>query len=256
MKLGYVAAATSGGSVSRSTEYACEDLALADLAEGLGHPADAAALRQRSVGYRKLFDPATGFLWARNADGSFASKLHDDPTAFLEEFTEANAWQSLWLVQRDAEGIAGLLGGHDKAVEKLAQLFDLTKTEWDQLDTSDPLKSATQRPYFWAGNEGDIHVPYLFAAWGRPDLTQKWVAWVRENLFGPGAEGLLATTTEGRCPPGTSGALSASTRSPAAIVTSSALRSSPTRRSRSRVAPSPSTRTAPEWTASTCSRRS
>lgn len=190
MKLGYVAAATSGGSVSRSTEYACEDLALADLAEGLGHAADAAALRQRSTGYRKLFDPATGFLWAKNADGSFASTLHDDPTAFLEEFTEANAWQSLWLVQRDTEGIATLLGGHDKAVEKLVQLFDLTKDEWDHLDTSDPLKSATQRPYFWAGNEGDIHVPYLFAAWGRPDLTQKWVAWVRENLFGPGAEGL------------------------------------------------------------------
>lgn len=190
MKLGYVAATSSGGSVSRSTEYACEDLALADLAEGLGHPADAAALRKRAAGYHQLFDPKTGFLWAKNADGTFASTLHDDPTAFLEEFTEANAWQSLWLVQRDADGIAALLGGRDKAVEKLTQLFDLTKTEWDELDLTDPLKSSGQRPYYWAGNEGDMHVAYLFASWGRPDLTQKWVAWARENLFGPGAEGL------------------------------------------------------------------
>lgn len=189
MKLGYVPAPT-GGSVSRSTEFACDDLALADLAEGLGHPADAAALRARATGYRKLFDPATGFLWARNEDGSFASTLHDDPTAFLEEFTEANAWQSLWLVHRDADGLAALLGGPAKAVEKLEQLFDQTKTDWDQLDTSDPLTSSGQRPYYWAGNEGDMHVAYLFAAFGRPDLTQKWVAWARENLFGPGAEGL------------------------------------------------------------------
>jgi predicted alpha-1,2-mannosidase len=189
MKLGYVPA-PMGGSVSRSTEYACEDLALADLAAGLGHPEDAAALRTRAIGYRKLYDPATGFLWARNEDGSFGSPYHEDPTAFLEEFTEANAWQSLWLVHRDAEGIASLLGGHEKAVAKLEQLFDLTRTEWDELDTSDPLKSAGPRPYFWAGNEGDIHIAYLFADWGRPDLTQKWVAWTRENLFGPGAEGL------------------------------------------------------------------
>jgi predicted alpha-1,2-mannosidase len=188
LKLGYVSASV-GGSVSRSTEYACDDLALADLAAGLGHPDDAAALRKRSAGYRKLFDPATGFLWARNADGSFAT-LHDDPTAFSEEFTEANAWQSLWLVERDAQGIADLLGGRDKAVEKLGQLFDLTKVDWAELDTSDPIKSAGQRPYYWAGNEGDMHVAYLFADWGRPDLTQKWVAWARENLFGPGAEGL------------------------------------------------------------------
>jgi predicted alpha-1,2-mannosidase len=116
--------------------------------------------------------------------------VHDDPTAFQEEFTEANAWQSLWLVQRDAAGIATLLGGREKAVEKLSQLFDLTKADWDALDTSDPLKSAGQRPYYWAGNEGDMHAAYLFAAFGRPDLTQKWVAWARENLFGPGAEGL------------------------------------------------------------------
>jgi predicted alpha-1,2-mannosidase len=189
MKLGYVSASV-GGSVSRSTEYACDDLALADLAEGLGHPQDAAALRKRSTGYHALFDAATGFLWARNADGSFTSEPHDDPTAFLEQFTEANAWQSLWLVQRDAQGIADLLGGRARAVEKLGQLFDLTKTEWDELDTTDPLKSAGQRPYYWAGNEGDMHVAYLFADWGRPDLTQKWVAWARENLFGPGAEGL------------------------------------------------------------------
>jgi predicted alpha-1,2-mannosidase len=189
MKLGYVAAPV-GGSVSRSTEYACEDLALADLAAGLGHPEDAAALRNRAGGYRKLFDPATGFLWARNADGSFASTLHDDPTAFLEDFTEANAWQSLWLVHRDAQGIADLLGGPAKAVEKLGQLFDLAKTDWDELDTSNVLKSSGPRPYYWAGNEGDMHVAYLFADWGRPDLTQKWVAWARDNLFGPGAEGL------------------------------------------------------------------
>jgi predicted alpha-1,2-mannosidase len=188
MKLGYVPASANVG-VSKSTEYACEDLALADFAEGLGHKADADALRKRSTGYHQLFDAKTGFLWAKNEDGSWATS-HDDPTAFNDDFDEANAWQSLWLVHRDAEGIATLLGGHDKAVEKLAQLFEQGKADWDQLDLTDTLKSAGQRPYYWGGNEPDMHAAYLFADWGRPDLTQKWVAWARENLYGPGAEGL------------------------------------------------------------------
>lgn len=188
MTFGYVPAPT-GGSVSLTTEYACEDFALGDLAAALGHDADAAALHARALGYRKLFDPETGFLWAKNEDGTFAT-YHVDPTLFADEFVEGNAWQGLWMVARDADGLAALFGGRAAAVAKLEELFAKTKEDWDLFDPEDTLKSAGPRPYFWAGNEPDINAPYLFAQLGRPDLTQQWVSWVRDNVFGPGAEGL------------------------------------------------------------------
>ena len=131
MKYGYVPEDLNGGSVSWTTEYANDDLALAALAEGLGHAADASALRARAEGYRKLYDPATGFLWSRNADGSWATS-HVDPTYFGDEFVEANAWQSLWMVALDVDALAALAGGREKLVALLTEMFEKTKVDFEQ----------------------------------------------------------------------------------------------------------------------------
>lgn len=186
---GYVTADSTGRSVSHTTEYAVNDFALAALAEGLGHATDATALRQRATGYRKLYDPETGFLWAKNADGSWATP-HTDPTAFSGEFVEANAWQSLWMVALDADGLAELAGGRDKLVAKLEEMFAKTVEDYDNIDWSNNIKAGSMRPYYWAANEPDINAAYLFAQLGRPDLTQKWVAWLRATQYTPGADGL------------------------------------------------------------------
>lgn len=189
MKLGYVPSSTGNGSVSMTTEYANEDFALSAFAGALGHTADADALRARATGYRKLYDPATGFLWSKKDDGSWATS-HADPTVFSDEFTEADAWSSLWMVMLDSDGLAELAGGKAALVDKLSQMFELTKQDFDGIDWSKTLTAGQQRPYYWAGNEPDYDAVYLFARLGRPDLTQKWVAWVRASWFTAGADGL------------------------------------------------------------------
>jgi len=189
MMYGYVNAETGDRSASLTTEYANEDFALAALAAGLGHSADAATLQARATGYRKLYDPVSGFLWSKNADGSWATP-HADPTNYSAEFAEANAWQSLWMVALDSDGLAQLAGGRAALVATLGQMFELTKAEYDQLDFTNPLTSSGQPSYYWAGNEPDLDAVYLFARLGRPDLTQKWVAWLRASYFTPGANGL------------------------------------------------------------------
>ena len=189
MELGYVPADKTGGSVSHTTEYANDDLALAGLADGLGHADDAAALRARATGYRKLYDPDTGFLWAKNADGSWATQ-HVDPTSFGDEFVEANAWQSMWMVALDADGLAEAAGGRSALLAKLEEMFDDTKEDYDQIDFTQPLTAGAQRPYYWAANEPDIDAAYLFALLGRPSLTQRWVAWLRATQYTAGADGL------------------------------------------------------------------
>jgi len=189
MTLGYVPSTITDGSVSRTTEFAVDDFALAALAEGLGHTDDAAALRARAVGYRKLYDPDTGFLWARADDGSWSSN-HAEPTAFADEFVEADAWQSLWMVAMDADGLADLAGGKPAVVKQLSSMFDQTRDDYEQIDWANLLKSGAPRPYYWAGNEPDINAPYLFAQLGRPDLTQKWVAWLRATQYTDGPDGI------------------------------------------------------------------
>lgn len=188
MALGYVPSSRNR-SVSMTTEYANDDFGLAALAEGLGHSEDAAALRKRALGYRALYDKESGFLWARDDAGEWSTP-HDDGTHFSEEYAEANAWQSLWMVAEDVEGLAELAGGKAALVSKLEELFEKGREDYESLDYDNPLTSSGMRPYYWAANEPNINAAYVFAQLGRPDLTQRWVAWSRGYLYGPGADGL------------------------------------------------------------------
>jgi predicted alpha-1,2-mannosidase len=188
MMYGYVPADTGDSTVSLTTEYANDDFALGAFAAALGHTADATALAQRATGYRKLYDPMSGFLWSKKADGTWATS-HSDPTAFTSEFREANGWQSLWMVALDWDGLA-TIAGKDKLVALLEQMFELTYTDYEQINFSLITSAGALRPYYWAGNEPDINAVYLFAHLRRPDLTQKWVAWLRASWFTPGSDGL------------------------------------------------------------------
>ncbi len=184
LTLHYVPADTIGRSVSTTTEYAADDFALSNLAAALGHDADAAALLDRSHGYRALYDPSVGFLRAKLANGNFVGTTQPfNPLDFTGDFAEANAWQSVWMAMHDVAGLAQLMGGNDQLVAKLSTFFEQAKADLDALPFDDIGASANPRPYYWQGNEPDIHAAYFFGQVGRPDLTAKWVRWIMTNLY-------------------------------------------------------------------------
>jgi predicted alpha-1,2-mannosidase len=193
MQYGYVPASV-GRSASVTTEYSHDDFALANLAAALGADADAALLDERRLGWRELYDPAVGFLRARNEDGSFPSGSFD-PLDLSDDYAEANAWHSLWMAgAHDVEGLVELLGGTDAFVAKLETFFEEAKADWDRMD---PAGANFPRPYYWHGNEPDINAAYLFAQAGRPDLTARWVRWIIDNLYADTPEGLAGNDDGG-----------------------------------------------------------
>jgi len=172
IQYGYVPRSV-GRSASLTVEYAHDDFALAQLSGD-------AALLERSHSWRALYDASVGFIRARNADGTFPTDAFD-PTAWLDDYAEADAWQSLFEAGiHDPDGVAMILGGRDKAIDKLSELFDLAKMDFENSDES---ADNFPRRYYWAGNETDLNAPFLFAQLGRPDLTQKWVRWLVENMY-------------------------------------------------------------------------
>ena len=188
MQLGYVPASV-GASVSWTIEYAEDDAALANLAQALGHSADAATLNARRTGYKKLFDPVTGLMWAKASDGTWATG-HDAPSEYSTDFDEANAEQSVWGTWHDVPGLTALMGGNAGFVAALQRFFENGKADYDAIDWTNPLSYGLQPKYYWGGNEPDIHTPYLFALAGRPDLTQRWVRWIENEIYGAGADGI------------------------------------------------------------------
>jgi predicted alpha-1,2-mannosidase len=194
MQYGYVPL-TGGRSVSTTTEYANDDFALAQLAGALGHTGDRDALVARSHSWRKLYDPAVGFLRGRNADGSFPPAADFDPLDMSSEYAEANAWHSMWMAAiHDSAGLAEILGGTDAAVAKLEEFFTLAKDDWDNADES---AANFPRPYYWHGNEPDINAPFIFAQLGRRDLTNKWADWVADVMYSAEPEGVAGNDDGG-----------------------------------------------------------
>ncbi len=194
LTLGYVPIGTGSRTASTTTEYAADDFALAHLAAAEGDTANHDALITRSHGYRQLFDASVGFLRAKNADGTFPIAAYD-PLAMADDYAEANGWQSLWMTGLDdPDGLATLLGGPDAAAAKLESFFEMSKTDWD---AGDPAAANVPRPYYWHGNEPDLDAVFLFALFGRPDLTDQWLQWIEDNMYTDQPDGVAGNDDGG-----------------------------------------------------------
>ncbi len=103
--LGYVPDDKTAESASRTLEDAYDDWCVALIAAHMGKTKDAAYFQDRAHNYANLFNRATGFMQARNSDGSWAS-----PDA---GWTEGNTWVYTFAVMQDPVGLLRLIGGRD-----------------------------------------------------------------------------------------------------------------------------------------------
>ena len=189
-KIGYVSTDSDdkkggiGSSLSRSLEYAFDDFCIAEMAKKLGKNDIADEFYKRSQNYRKLYNPETGFLQPRKADGSFIKNFNpDDYTKYI---CESNAWHYLWNVPQDVNGLIELLGGKEKFTSRLDSMFTYTPANKEDL----PLFSTGMIGQYVHGNEPCHHVAYLFNAVGEPAKTQKYVAEVMHTLYKNTPDGL------------------------------------------------------------------
>ncbi len=185
---GYCPAGLVGKSVARTLEYSWADHAISLLAESLGHPEDAALFRKHSQFYRNVWNPGTQYFQPRDAQGRFVEPFKpllltyfDRKGKYTRDYVEGSALQWRWGAPFDAEGMVSLFKSREYFAEELNSFFA----------KSDPALGAwNPGPYYWHGNQPDIHAAYLFNEAGRPDLTQKWVRWIMDHKYGNGYDGL------------------------------------------------------------------
>ncbi len=183
LALGYVPMDECDYATSRTLEFAYNDFAVAQLAHALGRTGEAEALYEQSRSFLGVWNHDEQFFVGRLADGSWNPDF--DPLSFNSgDYTEATAWQYLWHVQHDVATLAELMGGPEALAARLDGFFEAT------VETQDDQVEGFPGPYYWHGNEPDIHAAYLFDQVGRPDLTQKWVRWIMKTLYGTGPDGI------------------------------------------------------------------
>lgn len=157
--------------VAWALEYAIADYGAYRIAERLGKTEDAEYFLKRSKLYEQYYDRETGFFVGKRANGDFRRPF--DP--FMAEhrkndYCEGNAWQYLWLVPHDVNGLIDLIGGKKAFVNRLDEFINLPT----ELDNASPDISGLIGQYA-QGNEPNHHVPYLFAMAGEHWKTAKLV---------------------------------------------------------------------------------
>ncbi len=180
MTFGWVPTDEGSWTTSHTLEFAYDDAVLAVLAEAAGESEDAALLRMRSGNWRNLYDPDSGFILGRAADGSFPAEPNLD--TWQDYYAEGTAWQYLWYVPHDLAGLAEAMGGEAVMHERLLEFFERSKR--NRLGPEFP------PTYYWHGNEPDIHAPWIFSALGDPAETAEWVHWVMNRYYDDTPDGL------------------------------------------------------------------
>lgn len=171
---------------SATLEYAAADAALALMAKGLGHEADATMFAKRGQSYKNVFDRQTSQFRPRTAaDGTWLKPY--DPVTSDHAFHEQNASQYQWLVPQDPAGLVSMLGGKDATANRLNKFFAYDDLLADPVGTartawvSDPYDYYSSTKYN-PNNEPNLIAPYLYAWAGRPGNTATVVK-AQETLF-------------------------------------------------------------------------
>jgi predicted alpha-1,2-mannosidase len=161
LKLHYMPVGAPGwGSAADTLELAAADFGLAQLARMVGDKANERRLLERSGWWRNLFNPKSGYIQPRNADGSWPAF---DP-ASDEEFVEGSGAVYRWMVPFDPAGLFEALGGREKAMAEIDRFFRDSDGNW-AVTKAGPLHSELD-------NEPSVGSPWLYDFAGAPWKTQ------------------------------------------------------------------------------------
>jgi predicted alpha-1,2-mannosidase len=142
----------------------------------------------RSRNYMNVWDPASGFMRPRSADGTFRAEF-DVLSTHGQGFIEGNAWNYSLYVPHNPQQLISIMGGKKRFVQHLDSLFTMHLPDEFFAETEDITREGIIGNYVH-GNEPSHHVPYLYNYAGAPRKTQYWVRHIMDTKYLPSPDGL------------------------------------------------------------------
>lgn len=184
-KLGYVAAEQINWSLSKTMEYAYDDACISLFARETGGEAKKALeYTHRAQSYKNTFDHTTGFFRPKLSTGEWIEPF--DPFEYSENIAESNAWQYLFSVQHDFQGLIELMGGKDSTIRKLDAFFQTATPSHIDL----PIFSTGMIGQYAHGNEPGHHTVYLYNRLSQPWKSAKILRQILTKLYKNTPDGL------------------------------------------------------------------
>jgi predicted alpha-1,2-mannosidase len=187
-KYGFVPEDLNSNSASKTLEYAYDDWTIYKMAEKLNDKNVAEQFKARAGYYKNIFDKSSGFMRAKNSDGSWKTPF--DPLSVAGQgYIEGNAWNYSLYVPQDIKGFIRLIGGKEKLVTWLDSLFTFDLPEKYFGESEDVTKVGMIGNYV-QGNEPSHHVAYMYCYSGKPWKTQERIHQIVNTLYKPEPHGL------------------------------------------------------------------
>jgi predicted alpha-1,2-mannosidase len=173
-------------SVAVTLEHSYDDWCLAQLAKALGKTDDYNYFSKRAQNYRHVYNPATGFMSPKMADGNWVEPFDPQVSGGVGSrmyFAENNAWIWNFSVMHDIPGLIELMGGEEAFTQRLDALFNepTRMAKWQFMGQFPDASGLNGM--FPAGNEPSFHVPYLYNYAGKPWKTQRRIREIMEMWF-------------------------------------------------------------------------
>lgn len=175
-KLETVAAA----GVTKTLEYAYDDYAVAQLAKALGNTADYDMLIKRTTNYKNMFDPSTGLMRGRFANGEWIKNFNPETIYYEYMYREANAWQSSFFAPHDIKGLIGLYKSPADFEKKLDELFSTPYKGWEAYNISGFIGQ------YCHGNQPDHSFPWLYYFVGKQEKSQARLDQIMDRFYDMG----------------------------------------------------------------------
>ncbi|MGY4539970.1 putative alpha-1,2-mannosidase [Mucilaginibacter sp. UYNi724] len=185
--LGFVPRDKIGESAARTLEYAYDDFSIYRLGKALNRPAaETDIYKKRSLNYKNVFDPSTGFMRGKNQDGTFETPFN--PYRWGGAFIEGNSWHYTWSVFHDVQGLINLVGGSLKFAAKLDSVFTAPPMFGNKDYNGGIIHEMREMQVvhmgqYAHGNQPIQHMIYLYNYAGMPWKTQYRVREAMEKLY-------------------------------------------------------------------------
>ncbi len=214
LKVGYAPIDKVTEAVPNTLELAYDDWCIAQLAKELGKEKDYELFIKRAFNYKNVWDDKTQFMRPKKYDGSWLEELNGREQEIVtvgehsyykyfdpllvgrrpnRHYTESNAWQYIWSVQHDVQGLIDLFGSEENFTNKLDTFFEMSPiiTPPKYVGVVGTIGQYVQ------GNQPSHHVAYLYNFAGQPWKTQLRARQVTKEMYRNGPGGICGNEDMG-----------------------------------------------------------
>jgi predicted alpha-1,2-mannosidase len=170
--------------VTKTLEYAYDDYAVALLGQQLNDTANYRMLMKRTKNYKNVFNPLTGFMEGRLANGDWVKNFNPYYPYYEYMYREANAWQSSFFVPQDIKGLIGLYKSKQAFELKLDSLFTVPWKGYEAYNLTGFIGQYCQ------GNQPDHSYAFLYYFVGKQEKSQVILDSIMNHFYDLGKDKL------------------------------------------------------------------